>query len=169
MQCRESLQGSCVSIHSSRVSLHGSRMSLHSTRVSLHGSRVSLHGSRVRLQGSRVSLHNSSLSLPCSRVSLWVKIHIYKKFVIHTPVSPKWSFLSDLNSLYLHSHRSLSIWNFGHIFFPEASLGNCYQFLFYNFIENTVAPGLLVETVARLRLRLPPPASQLAHILHMSG
>ncbi len=32
----------------------------------------------------------------------------------------------------------------------------------------SVAPGLLAETVARLRLRLPPPASQLAHILHMS-
>ncbi len=32
----------------------------------------------------------------------------------------------------------------------------------------SVALGLLAETVVRLRLRLPPPASQLAHI-YMSG
>jgi hypothetical protein len=36
-------------------------------------------------------------------------------------------------------------------------------------VRGAVAPGLLAETVVRLRLRLPPPASQLAHILYMSG
>ncbi len=37
-----------------------------------------------------------------------------------------------------------------------------------NILQVAVAPGLLAETVVRLRLRLPPPASQLAHI-YMSG